>query len=140
MAEPVTPRTLEAPAAVAPPGSDLETAWQRVVDEVEKKKPMLGAILRQARPAPIADGELPVALTGTQFQRDQLADRVNRDVVLQAIRRNLRDVDRFRVMEGESNPNDVSDPRNHPAVQAAIAEFEGEVVAVRPRPPEGESQ
>jgi len=28
----------------------------------------------------------------------------------------------------------------HPAVQAAIAEFQGEVVAVRPRLPEGEGQ
>ena len=28
----------------------------------------------------------------------------------------------------------------HPAVQAAVSEFSGEVVAVRPRLPEGESQ
>ena len=128
------------PAASGPPGSDLGTAWQRVVDEVMKKKPMLGAILGQAQPGPIAAGELQVALTGNQFQRDQLADRVNRDVVLQAIRRNFRDVERFRVSEGGSHPGDTTDVRNHPAVQAAIAEFEGEVVAVRPRPPEGESQ
>jgi hypothetical protein len=89
---------------------------------------MLGAILGQAQPGPIAAGELQVALTGNQFQREQLADRVNRDV------------ERFRVSEGGSNPGDTTDVRNHPAVQAAIAEFEGEVVAVRPRPPEGESQ
>jgi DNA polymerase-3 subunit gamma/tau len=126
------------PTAPGPPGSDLATAWQRVVEEVEKKKPMLGAILAQAQPGPIADGELAMALTGNQFQRDQLADRANRDVVLHAIRRNLRGVDRFRVTDGgESGAGDV---RNHPAVQAAIAEFDGEVVAVRPRPPEGESQ
>ena len=34
-------------------------------------------------------------------------------------------------------PNSVA---AHPAVQAAIAEFQGEVVAVRPRLPEGEGQ
>jgi hypothetical protein len=28
----------------------------------------------------------------------------------------------------------------HPVVRAALTEFEGEVVAVRPRPPEGEGQ
>ena len=29
---------------------------------------------------------------------------------------------------------------DHPAVQAALSEFQGEVVAVRPRQPEGEGQ
>jgi DNA polymerase-3 subunit gamma/tau len=139
-ASPADPAVLPAgssPSSAVPPGGDLETAWQRVVEEVTRKKPMLGAILAQALPGPVAEGELTVTLTGNHFQRDQLADRVNRDVVLGAIRRNLRDVDRFRVTQGEA---DAGDMRQHPAVQAAIAEFGGEVVAVRPRPPEGEAQ
>jgi DNA polymerase-3 subunit gamma/tau len=136
-AEPPAPDAGAQPTTPAPPGGDLETAWARVVDEVMKKKPTLGAILAQARPGPVAGGELAVALSGNHFQRDALADRANREVVLQAIRRNFRDVDRFRVAEGESDPGDV---RNHPAVQAAIAELDGEVVAVRPRAPEGEGQ
>jgi hypothetical protein len=38
-------------------------------------------------------------------------------------------------MEGEADMG----PRAHPAVQAAIAEFQGEIVAVRARSPEGDA-
>ena len=41
-----------------------------------------------------------------------------------------------REMLGEA----AGDLAEHPAVRAAIAEFQGEVVAVRPRLPEGEGQ
>ncbi len=46
-------------------------------------------------------------------------------------------VERFGVQEGGAGLGGVAD---HPTVQAAIAEFQGEVVAVRPRVPEGEGQ
>ena len=39
--------------------------------------------------------------------------------------------------EGESSGGEVTD---HPVVQAAVAQFQGEIVAVRPRVAEGESQ
>jgi hypothetical protein len=56
--------------------------------------------------------------------------------VRQAVKRSLH-ADRVVVAaEGES----PGSPSSHPAVKAAIAEFEGEVVAVRPRAPEGDSQ
>jgi hypothetical protein len=38
-------------------------------------------------------------------------------------------------MEGEADGG----PRAHPTVQAAIAEFQGEIVAVRARSPEGDA-
>jgi hypothetical protein len=56
--------------------------------------------------------------------------------VLAAVRRWLRDVERFTVAEGPGS----GDIAGHPAVQAAITEFEGEVVTVRPRPREGDGQ
>ena len=58
-------------------------------------------------------------------------------IVLAAVRRNLRGVERLAVTEAGGSPGGIE---SHPAVQAALAEFEGEVVAVRPRPPEGEGQ
>ena len=133
-----------APGASPPPSTapsvpftgDLPTGWQRVVDEVMRKKPMVGAVLAQARPTAIVEGEVTIVLTGNHFHREMLADRANQEMVSQALKRNLN-ADRFVVAaDGESAGN----PTGHPAVQAAIAEFEGEVVAVRPRAREGEGQ
>jgi hypothetical protein len=101
------------------------------------RKPMLGAVLGQARAVGVAGGALLLALSGNHFHREALNDRANRDAIMTAVRKHLAGVERFEVVEGEAAPTDV---RNHPAVQAALAEFEGEVVAVRPRPPEGEGQ
>jgi len=120
------------------PDGELAVAWQRVVDEVMARKPMVGAVLAQARPLGVTDGELAIAVTGNHFHRDMLADRANRDIVQAAVRRNLRGVDRLAVTEGGGGA--LAGIESHPAVQAALAEFEGEVVAVRPRPPEGEGQ
>ena len=125
------------PAPVVPASvGDLATGWQRVVDEVMQKKPMVGAVLAQARPAMAIAGELTITVAGNNFHRDMLADRANHDIVRQAIKRNLNADSVVVAPEGES----TSSPSSHPAVKAAIAEFDGEVVAVRPRPPEGDSQ
>jgi hypothetical protein len=125
------------PAAPAAEASELTTAWQRVVEEVMRKKPMLGAVLAQATPVQVSAGELTIAVAGNHFHRDLLADRANRDLVLAAVRRWVRDAERFTVAEGPGGGGDIA---GHPAVQAAITEFEGEVVTVRPRPREGEGQ
>jgi hypothetical protein len=110
-----------------------------VVEEVMGKKPMLGTILAQARPAGIAGGELALELTVSQFQRDLLADRANREIVLQAIRRSVAGAERFAIVADKASGGSGG-PASHPAVQAAIAQFGGEVVAVRPRAREGEGQ
>jgi len=127
-----------APAAPAsPPTQDLATAWDRVVDEVMKRKPTLGSLLTQARPNGIIDRELTIVLHGNHFHREMLADAANRELVLQAVRRCVAGAERINVVSAGEGPGTVS---AHPAVQAAIAEFQGEVVAVRTRPPEGEGQ
>jgi len=152
--EPERPRPAAAsppapPAAAAPPpsrvaapnvpapASDPASAWARVVDEVKGRKIMLGSLLDQARQGPVVDGELKIVLTGSRFQRDTLNERANRDVILQAVRRYMPGVERISVAEGDGSGGDV---RTHPAVEAAIAELDGEVVAVRPRQAEGEGQ
>jgi DNA polymerase III subunit gamma/tau len=127
----------QAAGIAAPAGGDIETAWQRVIEEVMKRKPTLAAILMHARPGALVVGELTIVMTGNPFLRETLDDRANRDVVVQAVRRNVAGADRVVIQAGEDGPGSIID---HPAVQAAIAEFQGEVVAVRPRPPEGEGQ
>jgi DNA polymerase-3 subunit gamma/tau len=132
------PAQPSAPASAAsPPSQDLATAWDRVVDEVMKKKPTLGSLLTQARPSGISDRELTIVLHGNHFHREMLADAANRELVLQAVRRCVAGAERINVVSGNEGPGGIS---AHPAVQAAIAEFQGEVVAVRPRLPEGEGQ
>ena len=131
------------PAEVAPPveratpPADAGEGWQRVVDEVMRRKPMLGAVLAQSRQGALRDGELTIVLSGNHFHRETLADAANRDVVVQALRRHIAGAERFRVTAEDEGGGGVA---THPAVQAAIAEFQGEVVAVRPRSPEGEGQ
>jgi DNA polymerase III gamma/tau subunit len=124
-------------ATPQPPGQDLATAWERVVDEVMKKKPTLGAVLMQARPSGVSDRELTIVLLGNHFHREMLADVANRELVVQAVRRCVAGAERVNLVAGGEAAGAIA---THPAVQAAIAEFQGEVVAVRPRLPEGEDQ
>ena len=138
-AAPSVPASALAPAAT-PSSADLETAWQRVVEEVMGKKAMVGAILAQARPLRLHGGELSLALTVSQFQRDLLSDRANREIVMQAIQRSIAGATDFVLAADNGGGGSGGGPASHPAVQAAIAEFGGEVVAVRPRPREGEGQ
>src|SRR5262249_26222837 len=61
----------------------------------------------------------------------------NRELVVQAVRRCVAGAERVNVVSGGDARGTIA---THPAVQAAIAEFQGEVVAVRPRLPEGGGQ
>jgi DNA polymerase-3 subunit gamma/tau len=144
---PSSPRPVAASPVAASPAStspapaaseDMSTGWQRVVEDVMRRKPTLGAVLAQTRPSGLRDRELVVVLSGNHFHREMLADSTNRDLVAQALRRHVAGAERFGVVsEDESGGAGASE---HPAVQAAMAEFQGEVVAVRPRLPEGGSQ
>ena len=127
----------DASGAAAPgPPSDLAEAWQRVTEEVNRKRALLGAVLAQVRPAGLERGVLTLVLAGNQFHRDRLLEPLNQDILGQAIRRWVTGAERFTLaMEGEADGG----PRAHPAVQAAMAEFQGEIVAVRARSPEGDA-
>jgi len=94
-------------------------------------------VLTQARPVGVRERELTIVLTGNHFHREMLADVANRELVVQAVRRWVVGADFFGVQAGAEGGGSLAD---HPAVQAAITEFQGEVVAVRPRLPEGEGQ
>jgi hypothetical protein len=127
------PATVPGPVA----SEDVATGWQRVIEDVMRRKPTLGAVLAQTRPSGLRDRELMVVLTGNHFHREMLADGANRDLVAQALRRHVAGAERFGVVTEDDGGGGAAE---HPAVQAALAEFQGEVVAVRPRVPEGDSQ
>ena len=129
----------ERPSAerVAEASPELDVAWQRVVDEVNRKKPMLGGMLAQVVPGGVTNGTLTIVLSGTGFHRDMLSDAANKELLTQLVRRHVAGVERLDIaMQGETDAG----PSGHPAVKAAKDIFQGEVVAVRPRLPEGEGQ
>src|SRR5207237_9219189 len=109
----------------------------RVGEEVKARKIMLGSLLEQAHLGALAAGELTIVLTGSRFQRDTLNERTNRDLILTAAKKYLSGVERITVAEGDGGPGDI---RSHPAVKAAIEQFDGEIVTVRPRQAEGDGQ
>jgi DNA polymerase III subunit tau-like protein len=140
MREPPAPERVEPrreDPAPAPTG-DLEESWQRVIAEVMKKKALVGSVLQGATPLGVEAGVLMLALTGNHFHRDRLAEPGNREVINQAVQQLIPGARRFEIDAGGGAG--AGGARNHPAVQAALNVFQGEVVAVRPRAPEeGES-
>ena len=66
-----------------------------------------------------------------------LADRANRELINQVIQQQVPGARRMDLATEDVPP---ADALAHPAVQAALAAFPGEVVSVRPRlPEEGET-
>ena len=114
-------------------GGDLGAAWERVVADVMAKKALLGSVLQHATPVDLADGVLTIALGGNHFHKEMLNDRASRELVNQMLARHLPAARRFELDAGGTPAGGA---RNHPAVQSALNQFQGEVVAVRPRPRE----
>jgi len=125
-----------APAQVAadPRGDDLAGAWARVVGEIMSKKALLGSVLEHATPLGLAEGVLTLAVGGNHFHRELLSDRANRELVNQVVQQHVSGARRIEIDVSSSGEGGA---RNHPAVQAALSVFQGEVVAVRQRAPEG---
>jgi DNA polymerase III subunit gamma/tau len=115
----------------------LAEGWALVVADVMRKKAMLGAVVNQATPLELSGGVLSVRLEGNHFHRELLADRANRELVTEAARRHITGATRIEVVGGVSDPGGAHE---HPAVQAALEHFGGEIVSVRPRAQEGEGQ
>jgi DNA polymerase-3 subunit gamma/tau len=119
-------------AAIATEAVDVSLAegWQRVVDDIMGRKALLGSILQHATPVAIAEGVVTIAIEGNHFHKELLGDRGNRDLINQVLAERLPGARRFEL---DAAGVAAGGARNHPAVQAALSVFQGEVVAVRPR-------
>jgi hypothetical protein len=102
-----------------------------VVGEITKKKALLGSVQEGAAPLGVEGGVLTLGLTGNHFHNELLTDRANRDLINQVIQQQIPGARRFELDTGAATSGGGA--RNHPAVQAALSVFQGEVVAVRPR-------
>jgi DNA polymerase-3 subunit gamma/tau len=133
---------IEATETAPAPAGSLDTAWERVVTELMKRKALLGSVLQHATPLRVEEGVLTLALQASGFHREMLNDRGNRELINEIVQRHVPSARRFELDANGSAPAaGGGGARNHPAVQAALSTFQGEVVAVRPRSPEeGESR
>jgi len=125
--------TATEPALAA--ATELEPAWARVVGDVTRRKALLGSVLQHAAPLRVEDGVLTLALQASGFHREMLNDRANRELINEAVQRHVADARRFE-LDGNGGATGPGRARSHPAVQATLNAFQGEVVAVRPRTPE----
>ncbi len=129
------------PPAGLPAPAGLGDAWERVVADVMKRKAVLGSVLQHATPQRVEDGVLTLVLEASGFHREMLNDRGNKELINEAVRRHVASARRFELDANGGAGSSGGGARNHPAVQAALSAFQGEVVAVRPRSPEeGESR
>ena len=142
------PRASEAPAApTAPsprvpeamtPAVDLGEGWSRATEEILKKKALLGSVVKHGVPLRLEGGVLTLGLVASPFHREMLDDRANRELITHAVQQHIPGARRVEIAAEAAAAGGAV---NHPAVQAAVATFQGEVVAVRPRTPEeGEIQ
>ncbi len=128
-------------AAGLPAPAGLDAAWERVVTDVMKRKAVLGSVLQHATPLRVEDGVLTLALQASGFHREMLNDRGSKELINEAVQRHVASARRFELDANGGAASSGGGARNHPAVQAALSAFQGEVVAVRPRSPEeGESR
>jgi hypothetical protein len=111
------------------------------VADVMKRKALLGSVLQHASPLRVEDGVLTLALQASAFHREMLNDRGNKELIHEAVQRHVAGARRFELDANGGGAPGGGGARSHPAVQAALNAFQGEVVAVRPRSPEeGESR
>ena len=119
----------------APPvQAGLEAAWERVITDLLKRRAVLGSVLQHATPLRVEGGVLTLALQASAFHREMLNS--NKELINEVVQRHVAGARRFELDASATAPAGGGGARNHPAVQAALSAFQGEVVAVRPRTPE----
>ena len=126
---------VEAPAEPATdlPAANLGDGWARAVEEILKKKALLGSVVQHGVPLKLDGPVLTIGLVASPFHREMLNDRANKEIITHAVQQHIPGARRVEIAAEAAAAGGAV---NHPAVQAAVAMFQGEVVAVRPRAPE----
>jgi len=115
-------------------GDELGEGWSRATTEILKEKgaarpPSSSTECRCGSKAACSpSGSWPV-----RFIARCSTIVANRDIITHAVQQHIPGARRVEIAAEAAA---AAAPSNHPAVQAAVAMFQGEVVAVRPRAPE----
>ncbi len=125
-----------APMATATASTGPDAAWARIVEEVTRARPTLGHLLADAVVLSDEGGRLTVSLpNGNAFAHDLVRQQANRQLVLEAARRVRPDVREVQFTTGAAAAlaaEGGAPVTSHPAVQAAVELFDGEVTDIRP--------
>jgi DNA polymerase III subunit gamma/tau len=142
------PEAAGAAAAVAvaepPPGLDgVRAVWPAVLDAVRSDNQLLGAVLSEARPVELRDGELVVAFAdGQGFNRRMADGRANRALLEDALRRlrgdGVRVCFELRALDDEAAPAPPP-PTDEELVARFKAEFDAEEILPDPEPQSGDA-
>jgi DNA polymerase-3 subunit gamma/tau len=142
------PEATETAAAVAvaepPPGLDgVRAVWPAVLDAVRSDNQLLGAVLSEARPVELRDGELVVAFAdGQGFNRRMADGRANRALLEDALRRlrgdGVRVCFELRALDDEAAPAPPP-PTDEELVARFKAEFDAEEILPDPEPQSGDA-
>ncbi|MDO8478938.1 MAG: DNA polymerase III subunit gamma/tau, partial [Candidatus Rokubacteria bacterium] len=79
---PTSPALAPAPPKEAPaePAADLGEGWARAVEEILKKKALLGSVVQHGVPLRLEGPVLTIGLVASPFHREMLNDRANREI------------------------------------------------------------
>ncbi|HEV8153390.1 MAG TPA: DNA polymerase III subunit gamma/tau [Solirubrobacteraceae bacterium] len=142
------PEAAETAAAVAvaepPPGLDgVRAVWPAVLDAVRSDNQLLGAVLSEARPVELRDGELVVAFAdGQGFNRRMADGRANRALLEDALRRlhgdGVRVCFELRALDDEATAAPPP-PTDEELVARFKAEFDAEEILPDPEPQSGDA-
>jgi len=106
------------------------------VEEVTRARPTLGHLLADAVVLSDEGGRLTVSLpNGNAFAHDLVRQQANRQLVLEAARRVRPEVREVQFTTGAAAARAAeggAPVTSHPAVQAAVELFDGEVTDIRP--------
>jgi len=127
-ARPPAPEPPPGSGAATTPGQDL---WTRIVSEITRVRPTLGHKLAEGVLLADDGGRLTVSLpNGDTLLQDML--RQYRQQILEIARRVRADLREVQFTGAAAAPTPGGAATEHPAVQAAVELFDGEVTAVRP--------
>src|SRR3970282_444942 len=89
---PTSPARAAAPPKEAPaepaadlPAANLEDGWARAVDEILKKKALLGSVVQHGVPLKLEGPVLTIGLAASPFHREMVDDRANREIITHAV-------------------------------------------------------
>jgi DNA polymerase-3 subunit gamma/tau len=127
-------RIEESAEAAGAPGSSredsLDEAWRRVIEEISRRRAMLGSVLQHTRAVGVTGTTLTIHVDGNHFHREMLGERANRELIDRVVQQLVPGASRIELGASAGGAAGVL---AHPLVQDALTTFGGEVVAVRPR-------
>ncbi|MBC8443811.1 MAG: hypothetical protein H8D81_01715, partial [Deltaproteobacteria bacterium] len=125
-----------------PLGSDLQSRWQRVLNGLSAKSPVLFASLSNSRLAQIDDRRFEIEVNGTHFKLQSVQRRKNLDIIKKAWEEIFGDDIDLRIKKSKqptqrngarvaANREIEKEALQHPLVSETVKIFDGKILEVK---------